>query len=137
MPKGVILIAEDYKDNRDILKDIVAEEFPNIKVQAVEDGARAAEVIKEQIREIRLLLTDLLMPELNGDAVIQVLKDEAQKAGIPVPPFLVLSATPENVPTDLQPYLLPKPFNLSNLLTRIRKALQPQETHLNTTPTLL
>ena len=61
-----ILIVDDSKLNRDILKEILGETYNYLEA---ENGNQAIQMIGENI-EIDLMLLDLNMPQMNGFEVL-------------------------------------------------------------------
>jgi DNA-binding response OmpR family regulator len=63
-----------------------------------------------------LVMTDLMMPLLNGAGLIQALRVEAKKRKKTPPPIILLSAVRSQTLTDLHPdAIVPKPFDLDYL----------------------
>lgn len=78
-----------------------------------------------------LLILDLEMPELDGEAFLQQLRAGWDPAGGTLPPVLVLSAQvdlprPEQLGVQL---VLPKPFHLRTVLGAVRSILGPGAPH--------
>ena len=65
-----ILIVDDSKLNRDILKEILGETYNYLEA---ENGNQAIQMIGENI-EIDLMLLDLNMPQMNGFEVLKIMK---------------------------------------------------------------
>ena len=65
-----ILIVDDSKLNRDILKEILGETYNYLEA---ENGNQAIQMIGENI-EIDLMLLDLNMPQMNGFEVLKIKK---------------------------------------------------------------
>ena len=63
-----------------------------------------------------LVMTDMMMPLLNGAGLIQALRIEAKKRKKVLPPIILLSAVRSQMLTDLHPdVIVPKPFDLDHL----------------------
>ena len=75
-----ILIVDDSKLNRDILKEILGETYNYLEA---ENGNQAIQMIGENI-EIDLMLLDLNMPQMNGFEVLKIMKRSQCIAEIPV-----------------------------------------------------
>ena len=69
--KGAILIIDDEKGVGDILKKILSKE--GYDVHAVTKGQEGVKLIKE--RDIRLVILDIKMPEMDGIEVLQKIHD--------------------------------------------------------------
>ena len=61
--KNRLLIADDSKMNREILKEILGDEYI---VTEAKDGTEAIELLKKEEDSFSALLLDLNMPETNG-----------------------------------------------------------------------
>lgn len=87
--KRKILIAEDEFVNREILGNILRENF---EILFAEDGAAALRLIEENAEILSLVLLDLNMPVLSGQEVLQRMKENPALKRIPV---IVLTADQE------------------------------------------
>ena len=76
-----ILIADDSDMNREILADILGEEY---EIVEAEDGARAVAELERNGSEIDMLLLDCVMPEMDGFAVLKVMNQKRWIEDIPV-----------------------------------------------------
>ena len=92
---GSILIVEDDDDIRELLADVIRGH--GYEVLEAEHGARALELLEEQEQAPCLMLLDLMMPVMNGPALLQILGGSARWASLPV---VVISAggRPEEAP---------------------------------------
>lgn len=79
--RNKVLVVDDMELNRDILEEILKDEYP---VLQAENGAVALKVLKERGDEIAVVLLDLLMPEMDGYEVLQVMKQNGWMEQIPV-----------------------------------------------------
>ncbi len=66
-PKYKILIADDAEMNREILTELLQDEFDIIEV---ENGRQAISVLQQQAKELSLVLLDIVMPEMDGFEVL-------------------------------------------------------------------
>ena len=66
--KNRLLIADDSKMNREILKEILGDEYI---VTEAKDGREAIELLKKEEDSFSALLLDLNMPETNGYQVLE------------------------------------------------------------------
>lgn len=67
MEKRKILIVDDSEMNRDLLADILEDQYGIIEA---ENGVKAIEILEEQREEISLVLLDIMMPEMDGFGVL-------------------------------------------------------------------
>lgn len=79
--KDKVLIVDDSRLNRDILEEILLEEYG---VLLAEDGKTAITLMEEHHDEIATVLLDLLMPEMDGFEVLRVMKERGWMEKIPV-----------------------------------------------------
>jgi CheY-like chemotaxis protein len=63
-------------------------QYPNIHVQRAYNGQQALDVMRSALPD--LVLLDLVMPEMDGFAVIEAMKADEQLAAVPV---ILLTAT--------------------------------------------
>jgi signal transduction histidine kinase len=120
--KGRILLADDNTDMRDYLERLLGESY---EVVAVSDGSKALAAALESAPD--LVLTDIMMPGLDGISLLRTLKSNPQTRMIPV---VLLSARAdeesaiEGLNAGAHDYLA-KPFSARELLARLRSYLEP------------
>ena len=76
-----ILIVDDSEMNRSILVDMLGGEYDTIEV---EDGLKAVGVLQRQGAEISLVMLDIVMPEMDGFGVLEVMNQRHWIESIPV-----------------------------------------------------
>lgn len=116
-----ILIAEDNPEMRGYLVEILSEEY---SIVSCENGKQALKIVKEFNPD--LVISDVIMPEMCGDELCKILKNDIDTSHIPV---MLLTALDDDknrlkgIQTGADEYLI-KPFNIgilkatiSNLLT--------------------
>src|SRR6266576_2677879 len=118
-----ILIVDDNEDNRYTLQ-LLLESDGHERIASASSGTEAIALIERQ--SFNLVLLDLMMPDLNGDEVLKLIKSDPDKRDIPV---VMISAD-----TDVEKVsqcielgaddYLPKPFNPTILRARIAAALR-------------
>lgn len=79
--KPKILIVDDSPINRDILSNILGEEYEIIEA---EDGAEAIAILEKLRLEIALVFLDIYMPKIDGFGVLEVMKEKSWSDDIPV-----------------------------------------------------
>jgi len=115
-----ILVVDDNADMRNYIAELLRAHWP---VETASDGAAALELIKKSKPD--LVLSDVMMPVLDGIGLVRALKAEPETRHIPV---ILLSARAgeealvEGLETGADAYLL-KPFSSRELLTRVRSHL--------------
>jgi len=118
----LILVADDMEDNRNVLERRLRRD--GCAVDCAEDGIQALEMIAA--RSYDLVLLDIMMPGLDGIAVLERLKSSPATRDIPV---LMISALDDLdsvvrcIETGADDYL-PKPFDAVLLRARIGACLE-------------
>jgi signal transduction histidine kinase/CheY-like chemotaxis protein len=121
MERAMVLIADDNADMRDYLAGLLA---PHYDVRTVADGAEALAVIRRQRPDI--LLSDVMMPVLDGFMLIRAIRSDAALADLPI---VLLSARAgeeagiEGLEAGADDYLI-KPFGARELLARLSANLK-------------
>lgn len=88
--KGKILIVDDSEMNRAILADMLGEEYDIIEA---EDGREALTVLEEMNTSLDLVLLDLVMPNMDGFAVLEAMNANQWIDDLPV---IMVSAESES-----------------------------------------
>ncbi|MBE9015637.1 response regulator [Chroococcidiopsidales cyanobacterium LEGE 13417] len=120
-PSARILLVDDNADMRDYLTRILSE---YVQVEAVADGATALAAVQE--RAPNLVLSDVMMPGLDGFALLKALRADPQTREIPI---ILLSARAgeesivEGLEAGADDYLI-KPFSAAELVSRVNAHLQ-------------
>ena len=116
-----VLVVDDNADMRSYLRRLLAERY---EVEAVSNGRRAFESAQE--RPPDLILTDVMMPELDGFGLLRELRSNPGTRTIPV---ILLSARAgeesrvEGMEHGADDYLI-KPFSARELLARVHTHLE-------------
>nr|WP_082855959.1 two-component regulator propeller domain-containing protein [Mucilaginibacter sp. L294] len=119
--KKVILIVDDEKFIRYLLKDILSDTYI---IYEASTGKQALEVIRRATPD--LIISDIMMPDMNGLELCNLIKNTSETCHIP---FLLLSARTtiqhmtEGYSCGADAYI-PKPFQTEHLLVRIQKLLE-------------
>lgn len=120
-PRQRVLLADDNADMRHYVQRLLA---PSYEVQAVADGAAA--LAAARARPPDLLLADVMMPGLDGLALVRALRAEPATRSLPV---ILLSARAgespriEGLDAGADDYL-EKPFGARELLARVAARLE-------------
>ena len=91
-----ILIVDDSKLNRDILKEILGETYNYLEA---ENGNQVIQMLGENIG-IDLMLLDINMPQMNGFEVLEIMKRSQCIAETPV----IMISSKESVETMRKAY---------------------------------
>jgi CheY-like chemotaxis protein len=118
--EGVVLLAED---DRSVRKLVVSElTRRGFTVLDAEDGAAALEILKNEVDRIDVLVTDVVMPRMNGADLARAA--ERLRPGLKI---LFISGHPERAGAGLDPAgitnLLMKPFTADTLAARIKELI--------------
>ena len=119
--RPLILVADDNSDMRHYLSRLLGERY---EVKSVADGQAALEAIRE--RQPALVLTDVMMPLLDGFGLLRELRSNPKTSSIPV---ILLSARAgeearvEGIEQGADDYLI-KPFSARELLARVHTHLE-------------
>ena len=68
--RNTILIVDDSDINRGLLSSILEQDYTIVEA---ENGTQALEIIDRQADELTAILLDLIMPEMDGMHVLEVL----------------------------------------------------------------
>ena len=109
---GTILIVDDESNMRFLLRMILE----SAGYEVVEAPHGAAALVRARESPPDLLVTDLMMPVMNGRELIERLRDDPQTAGIPI---VVVSAN-AGAAVDAVDAVLGKPFDPDALLEATR-----------------
>jgi PAS domain S-box-containing protein len=122
-----VLLVDDNADMREYLTRILSE---HVQVEAVADGASALAVAQERVPD--LVLTDVMMPGLDGFELLKVLRANPRTREIPI---ILLSARAgeesivEGLEAGADDYLI-KPFSAGQLVSRVKGHLQMAQLRL-------
>src|SRR6202049_709275 len=124
-----LLIVDDNENNRYTLQ-MLLETDGHERIASASGGAEAMSLIEKQ--KFSLVLLDMMMPDLNGDEVLRMIKSNPDTRDIPV---IMISADTdtENVSKCIElgaDDYLPKPFNPTILRARIGSALRRESLRL-------
>jgi signal transduction histidine kinase len=119
---GRILVVDDNELNRDMLSRRLQRQ--GHQTELAENGRQALEFLRDE--PFDLVLLDVMMPEMDGYAVLARMKEEASLRNIPI---IMISALTEMdsvvkcIEMGAEDYL-PKPFNPTLLRARVSASLE-------------
>ncbi|HKP15340.1 MAG TPA: response regulator, partial [Gemmatimonadaceae bacterium] len=127
VPAGTILVVDDNEMNRDLLSRRLRRDGHTVVI--AEHGRAALERLAAE--PFDLVLLDIMMPELTGYEVLEIMKKDAAMLHIPV--VMITAATEEDsivrclhLGADDH---LPKPFNPAILRARVGSSLAKKRLH--------
>ena len=113
---GIVLIADDDADMRLYLRGCLRIEGVGAVLEAA-DGTEALRLAQDVMPA--LIISDVLMPGLDGNALCRALKADPRTRAIP---FLLISGE-TRAPPPCTDGFLPKPFNMATLRAHVRPLL--------------
>ena len=117
----LILIADDEEPIVEMLATFVAD--LGYTPVVAQNGQEALDLARQH--EPALIITDLMMPIMNGADLILVLRREAEAQGRASSPIVLLTAGSRRAASELPvEVVLLKPFDLSQLERVIRRLLE-------------
>ncbi len=114
--KKSILVVDDEALIRELVKDILADDYHVILAKDGEDGLK---LYRKHASKIAALITDLIMPKMRGDKLLEVIRQDA-----PTLPVVVITGYEREI--DMQKFnsdsnivVMQKPFSVAKLLSVI------------------
>lgn len=119
--RKTVLIVDDNTDMTDMLKDSLENKYD---VLIASDGIKALKIAVESRPDI--ILTDIMMPKMNGIELCRTLKEKTETVNIPI---IILTAKHdlgvklEGLTIGADDYIT-KPFNLEELRLRMNRLIE-------------
>ena len=124
MKENTIMIVEDNIEILNYLRENLATDYD---ILAAHHGQEALEIINNDIPDI--IITDLMMPVMNGIELTQHLKESLDTSHIPIIMLTAKSSMEEQiegVDSGAEAYIL-KPFNMSYVRAVIGNLIKPKK----------
>ncbi|MCK6602308.1 MAG: PAS domain S-box protein [Bacteroidetes bacterium] len=125
VPEGnreTILIVDDEASLRDMARDIL--EIHNYKVLTAENGNEGLAVFARNQNEIRVVLTDIMMPKMDGKKLIYTIKKLSPATRIIAISGLIEEKEIERDTSFSADEFISKPFSMDTLLDKISAVLK-------------
>ena len=120
-----VIIADANESFRAMLREIIEQDGGFTVAASVGDGRSALEQVRELAPD--LLILDVVLPELDGFGVL----DQLRREELPVRTMIVSAFFTEQVVSEAlgkgAAYFMPKPFENTALLDRMRAVCQPAQ----------
>jgi len=119
-----VLVVEDHQDLRQFISGILQNDY---KVSQASEGAEGLERATEEIPD--LIISDIMMPKMDGYTLCENLKSDVRTSHIPV---ILLTAKAdvfskvEGLETGADDYIT-KPFHESELLARVKNLIRQRD----------
>lgn len=120
-----ILTIDDNVINIQLIVEILKKQSKSIKVSTASSGREGIDIAKKEIPD--LILLDILMPDLDGFEVCQILKNDKVTQYIPIIMVSALGNTTHNRIKSLDvgaDAIIAKPFNHKELISQINVMLR-------------
>lgn len=123
MERNTLLIADDIRINRKLLKVIFNEQYTILEAA---DGEEAIQILEEKGDEIALLFLDLQMPKKNGLEVMKYMKEKGIDDTIPV----IMITGESSTESDVEAYelgvsdIIYKPFDEHVVMRRTMNIIE-------------
>ncbi len=121
---AMVLVVEDNADMRTFIKGLLHEDF---NILEATNGKSGLEIARQEVPD--LIITDLMMPQMDGKELCQLLKTDERTSHIPV---VMLTAKAgqahkiEGLETGADDYLT-KPFDRQELQVRIKNLITQRQ----------
>jgi CheY-like chemotaxis protein len=119
MSPSIVLIVDDDTELRKIYRQTL--ERNGYHVREAEDGARAIEMLSEEVPD--LIILDMMMPRMSGSTVLKLLNENPSYGNVRL---VVITAYPHFRDTALNfnvDQFLAKPVRPSDVVNAVRTAL--------------
>jgi DNA-binding NtrC family response regulator len=122
MPKERLLVVEDNDDMRELLGEALQE--AGYEPALAVDGAQALEIIGQEREALDLVITDIMMPGVKGNEVLEAVRScRAEAPVIVITAYGTVEQAVELVKAGAFQYLT-KPFEVDELLQAVSQALE-------------
>jgi len=120
--KWLVLVVEDDPDLLELMTRVL--EKDDFEVMTATDGREGLLLASGRPRP-NLIISDIMMPDMDGLEMVRELKDDPNTKPTPVI-FLTAKSTPKDLIAGIQAgarHYLTKPFKVQDLLAKVRSVL--------------
>lgn len=119
MDKKSILIVDDEEVIRDFLSEVLSDDY---NITTADDGDIAIDKIKQT--QFDLVITDLKMPRVSGEEVVQFIQESSPNSKIiVVSGYSTLYSVSQSINNGANAFLS-KPFSISELLQAVENCME-------------
>lgn len=118
LPRTILVVDDDLAVNHMLCRALSQAGY---QVVSAADGLEALDCLKR--RPIDLILSDVVMPQLDGLALCMRVRAEPAWAHIPL---IIMSVDTRTFPPDLATQIIQKPLALDDLELRLQDLLAPR-----------
>ena len=121
LPKWLVLVVEDDPDVRTLVVRALSLDY---EVVSAENGSQALARLAQRPLPA-LIISDIMMPDLDGLQLAAQVKQNPQTAHVPII-FLTSRGTPKDIIAGINAgarHYVPKPFRVTELLEKVAKVL--------------
>ncbi|MGJ5181367.1 cell cycle histidine kinase CckA [Bradyrhizobium oligotrophicum] len=122
--QGTILLVEDEEGLRALnARGLRSRGYSVIEAS---NGIEAMEALEECNGELDLVVSDVVMPEMDGPTLLKVMREKNPEIKIIFVSGYAEDAFEKSLPENQQFAFLPKPFTLSQLVAAVKETMAPQ-----------
>jgi two-component system cell cycle sensor histidine kinase/response regulator CckA len=122
--QGTILLVEDEEGLRAL--NARGLRSRGYTVVEAENGIEAMEMLEEQAGAIDLVVSDVVMPEMDGPTLLKAMREKNPEIKFIFVSGYAEDAFEKSLPEGQQFDFLPKPFTLSQLVAAVKETMVPQ-----------
>jgi two-component system sensor histidine kinase/response regulator len=119
-----VLIVDDEVALLELLRDVV--EDLDCEVLCALDGHEALTVLSESIEPPDLIITDRMMPIINGLELIELIRNMPGYENVPI---ILMSTAGDKNTAPLADAFIAKPFNLEDFALTVERHLNTNKAH--------
>jgi two-component system, cell cycle sensor histidine kinase and response regulator CckA len=122
--QGTILLVEDEEGLRSLnARGLRSRGYSVIEAS---NGVEALEALEEKEGAVDLVVSDVVMPEMDGPTLLKTMRGKNPDLKIIFVSGYAEDAFEKSLPENQQFAFLPKPFTLSQLVAAVKETMTPQ-----------